>query len=262
MGQEAEQKIEQGKFYANIIYAQTVKVIHITLLHHTWKRNDKLKAIAVKDDKTTVFKKDDKDNDNACVKLIKENLATLKVLNKRYVLMGGYDDKTEKAVKLFQKEYKVEDSDGKAKLHTFERALKETGEVDRNTLLAIDEALENKWKHKGLIHDSWSDNEKLSAIAKGAITISYNVKSENDDNIKLIQANLQKLGLLKGAKLDTDFGKITEANVKGFQRYYDPDKVQTIQDYDRKEWKKPARQNGIVDQQTLLAMDEALLEGW
>jgi peptidoglycan hydrolase-like protein with peptidoglycan-binding domain len=183
---------------------------------------------------------------------------------------------TESAVKLFQERYKPTEDE---RIHDYDKLTGSdsdsgvvdqvgSGIVDQQTLLAMDEALVNGWIYRILRHSSWNTNEVLNKIAiwkadeKDKQNFANDGKSKDDPNVKIIQENLKKLGFLAEIEPVRSFGSKTERAVKIFQLCYKlPEGKEAI----HKELKRPLKDNaklGVVDRQTLLAMDEALMVGW
>jgi peptidoglycan hydrolase-like protein with peptidoglycan-binding domain len=201
------------------------------------------------------------------VKAIQQALLNLNLLPERRSkgVTQNFLDVTQNNVELFQRYYKP--SEVKNQIHKYKRDdLLIDGIVDQNTILAMDEALVNGWKFNKLRHSYWDTNETLNKIAMGTATGNdkkeYKKSAEQDNNVKAIQQALHGLGLLlelKKGEVTSTFGKITEENVELFQRYYKPSEANSqIHKYNRSD----LIINGIVDQNTILAMDEALMNGW
>ncbi|AWY02067.1 hypothetical protein A8139_20585 [Marinomonas primoryensis] len=85
---------------------------------------------------------------------------------------------------------------------------------------------------------------------------SYQKGSAEDQEVKRIQQALLKMDFdLGSTKDDGDFGSKTETAVKLFQENYQAsNNTHAAYSLDN--------QNGVVDQYTLLGLDEALMEGW
>lgn len=127
----------------------------------------------------------------------------------------------------------------------------------------------------------WSKKATLNYIANGHHERTYAKGSKETEDVKLLQEALKKLGYDIGTfgpnkdGIDGDFGSTTEKNIKLFQKEYS-------QDHTKKPPKgitnvtltqsKPSKYsyitllpldvNGVVNQQTLIAMDKALVAGW
>jgi type VI secretion system secreted protein VgrG len=95
----------------------------------------------------------------------------------------------------------------------------------------------------------------LEQLAKNA-GASYQQGSTEGEDVKRIQQALLKMDFNLGpAKDDGDFGLKTETAVKLFQENYQAtNNTHAAYSLDN--------QNGVVDQYTLLGLDEALMEGW
>jgi murein DD-endopeptidase MepM/ murein hydrolase activator NlpD len=198
------------------------------------------------------------------MKIVKDNLIALGVLPKN----AQGEEEIEKAVKRFQEDYSI--CNPKNKLHNYNsfklEVTKNKGTIERHTLLAMDEALKNQWKYNGLLHESWSNNETLNKIAKGTAKAPEKncyKSGDKDENVRLIQNNLKAFGLLSDVNPTTTFfGDKTRQAVKIFQLSYElPEGKEPIHDAIKKPLKKHI-EFGAVDCQTLLAMDEALVNGW
>jgi peptidoglycan hydrolase-like protein with peptidoglycan-binding domain len=255
--------------------AQMTDVKWDVLIHNSWKPQrgggdkiavrKKLNEVAVGlDDQTTVFQKGAQ-NDAGVIDIIKDNLIALSVLSKK---QRDNEEQIEIAVKLFQDNYKI--GDPFRKLHNYKpdgqtSTAFENGQIKRYTLFAMDEALVNGWKCNKLLDDSWSANETLNKIAMGTAKAPEKncyKHGDKDDNVKAIQQALLNLNLLperRSKGVTQNFLDVTQNNVELFQRYYKPSEVKNqIHKYKRDD----LLIDGIVDQNTILAMDEALVNGW
>ena len=114
-------------------------------------------------------------------------------------ITGHYGEKTEAAVKKFQKKYAFEDN----------------GIVDEDTRAALYEAAGITYTASGSSSSSSSSaSSSSSSSVSGSAILRYGTRS--DDVIKL-QQNLTKLGLYTGT-ISGHYGSITEAAVMNFQR--------------------------------------------
>jgi murein DD-endopeptidase MepM/ murein hydrolase activator NlpD len=175
------QVIVAGQFMANRIETQVASVVSATLQDTLWSAKNKedkaykdayiaLDKLA-RDGSTANKKKSFALNDKGKeVELIQEALIKLKVLsesesveaydeivgaNKKLTVStktikyekGVYNEITDRAVQTFQVFYSLEG--GKKKVHTIStRPLGIDGSIDKNTLLAMDEALVNGWEYE------------------------------------------------------------------------------------------------------------------
>lgn len=127
----------------------------------------------------------------------------------------------------------------------------------------------------------WSKQTTLNYVANGHNEKTYAKGSSEREDIKLIQEALKKLGFNIGAfgankdGIDGDYGSTTEDNIKLFQQKYSEDKTKkppkgiTNVSLTRSKPAKysyilllPLEVNGIVNRETLIAMDQALVSGW
>ncbi|WP_112140294.1 type VI secretion system tip protein TssI/VgrG [Marinomonas primoryensis] len=110
-----------------------------------------------------------------------------------------------------------------------------------------------------------SDPILQSSVLKASVALeqlannagpSYQKGSAEDQEVKRIQQALLKMDFdLGSTKDDGDFGSKTETAVKLFQgNYQATNNTHAAYSLDN--------QNGVVDQYTLLGLDEALMEGW
>lgn len=114
-------------------------------------------------------------------------------------ITGHYGEKTEAAVKKFQKKYAFEDN----------------GIVDEDTRAALYEAAGITYTASGSSSSSSSSaSSSSSSSVSGSAILRYGTRS--DEVIKL-QQNLTKLGLYTGT-ISGHYGSITEAAVMNFQR--------------------------------------------
>lgn len=114
-------------------------------------------------------------------------------------ITGHYGEKTEAAVKKFQKKYAFEDN----------------GIVDEDTRAALYEAAGITYTASGSSSSSSSSaSSSSSSSVSGSTILRYGTRS--DEVIKL-QQNLTKLGLYTGT-ISGHYGSITEAAVMNFQR--------------------------------------------
>jgi len=91
----------------------------------------------------------------------------------------------------------------------------------------------------------------LQAIAKG--NKKFYKQGANDEEVKRIQQALKTMNFDLTA--DSDYGPKTKAVIKDFQKKYQPSH-KTHKGY------KVGAADGIVGKNTLLALDEALIDGW
>ena len=127
----------------------------------------------------------------------------------------------------------------------------------------------------------WSKVKSLNYVANGHDERTYIKGSTETEDVKLIQEALKKLGYdvgTFGAKkdgIDGDFGSTTEKNIKLFQKEYSEDNTKkppkgvtnvTLTQSKPAKYSYisllPLEVNGIVNQETLIAMDQALVAGW
>jgi len=97
-----------------------------------------------------------------------------------------------------------------------------------------------------------SNRDKLELLAQGKGALIKN--GNKNDEVKSVQATLLKLEFDIG-RADGDFGKKTEQSIKAFQQEFIPSHS-THPEYEI------GSPNGIVGKNTLLALDEALADGW
>jgi peptidoglycan hydrolase-like protein with peptidoglycan-binding domain len=183
---------------------------------------------------------------------------------------GLYGRNSESVVTLFQQNYKRPDGTDKA-LHIYVIAEDEQGKVGTNTLLALDEALMNDWTYSILKYDDneWRYNDRLREIASGGskqpIKIEdayYNPKSSQKDSpqfikdpaVEIVQKYLLQLKLFEKEDLLEREKGMADHNFKRaielFQRYYKSDDFKQL----------PI--DGFIGKDTLLALDEALVNKW
>ena len=110
-------------------------------------------------------------------------------------ITGHYGEKTEAAVKKFQKKYAFEDN----------------GIVDEDTRAALYEAAGITYTASG---SSSSASSSSSSSVSGSAILRYGTRS---DEVLKLQQNLTKLGLYTGT-ISGHYGSITEAAVMNFQR--------------------------------------------
>ena len=110
-------------------------------------------------------------------------------------ITGHYGEKTEAAVKKFQKKYAFEDN----------------GIVDEDTRAALYEAAGITYTASG---SSSSASSSSSSSVSGSAILRYGTRS---DEVIRLQQNLTKLGLYTGT-ISGHYGSITEAAVMNFQR--------------------------------------------
>lgn len=115
-------------------------------------------------------------------------------------ITGHYGEKTEAAVKKFQKKYAFEDN----------------GIVDEDTRAALYEAAGITYTASGSSSSSSSSaaSSSSSSSVSGSAILRYGTRS---DEVLKLQQNLTKLGLYTGT-ISGHYGSITEAAVMNFQR--------------------------------------------
>lgn len=114
-------------------------------------------------------------------------------------ITGHYGEKTEAAVKKFQKKYAFEDN----------------GIVDEDTRAALYEAAGITYIASGSSSSSSSSaSSSSSSSVSGSAILRYGTRS---DEVLKLQQNLTKLGLYTGT-ISGHYGSITEAAVMNFQR--------------------------------------------
>ena len=114
-------------------------------------------------------------------------------------ITGHYGEKTEAAVKKFQKKYAFEDN----------------GIVDEDTRAALYEAAGITYTASGSSSSSSSSaSSSSSSSVSGSTILRYGTRS---DEVLKLQQNLTKLGLYTGT-ISGHYGSITEAAVMNFQR--------------------------------------------
>ena len=114
-------------------------------------------------------------------------------------ITGHYGEKTEAAVKKFQKKYAFEDN----------------GIVDEDTRAALYEAAGITYTASGSASSSSSSaSSSSSSSVSGSAILRYGTRS---DEVLKLQQNLTKLGLYTGT-ISGHYGSITEAAVMNFQR--------------------------------------------
>ena len=114
-------------------------------------------------------------------------------------ITGHYGEKTEAAVKKFQKKYAFEDN----------------GIVDEDTRAALYEAAGITYTVSGSSSSSSSSaSSSSSSSVSGSAILRYGTRS---DEVLKLQQNLTKLGLYTGT-ISGHYGSITEAAVMNFQR--------------------------------------------
>ena len=113
-------------------------------------------------------------------------------------ITGHYGEKTEAAVKKFQKKYAFEDN----------------GIVDEDTRAALYEAAGITYTASGSSSSSSSSASSSSSSVSGSAILRYGTRS---DEVLKLQQNLTKLGLYTGT-ISGHYGSITEAAVMNFQR--------------------------------------------
>ena len=167
---------------------------------------------------------------------------------------GIFGGGTEAAVKLFQENYQATNS-----THPNYTIDSKNGVVDQYTLLGLDEALIDGWKYVKkdtvLKSDLLKQSEPLNLVASKGETI-YQKGNTNKADVKLIQQALLKMDFEIGQqKDDGDFGDKTVSAIKLFQIHYKVTNA-THPEY------KIGKADGIVGKNTLLGLDEALMDGW
>ena len=109
-----------------------------------------------------------------------------------------------------------------------------------------------------LLHETWSDNDTLLAIADGSSHTLYRNERpfRNIPEVRLIQTHLQELGITTVGRVDGKFGGNSARAVRTFQAQYQRrEDDRALHDY-------ALQVDGVVGKNTLLAMDEALVNGW
>ncbi|HFG2074739.1 TPA: type VI secretion system tip protein TssI/VgrG [Vibrio cholerae] len=113
---------------------------------------------------------------------------------------------------------------------------------------------EEKTPERILKSDLLKPSDELEKLAKRQAS-AYR-QGNNSDEVKLLQEALIKLGFDLGkAGADGDFGSKTKTAIEQFQKSYQPSH-QTHPSY------SIGAVDGIVGKGTLLALDEALMDGW
>ncbi|HGS4450646.1 TPA: type VI secretion system tip protein TssI/VgrG [Vibrio cholerae] len=115
---------------------------------------------------------------------------------------------------------------------------------------------EEKTPERILKSDLLKPSDELEKLAKRQASAYAYRQGNHSDEVKLLQEALIKLGFDLGkAGADGDFGSKTKTAIEQFQKSYQPSH-QTHPSY------SIGAVDGIVGKGTLLALDEALMDGW
>jgi peptidoglycan hydrolase-like protein with peptidoglycan-binding domain len=220
------------------------------------------------------------------VKLIQDALQAMNLLTKleKGKTTETYGSMTAESVTLFQQAYgnpatynenwKTIHSDLKSKLPLDKNA--QSGAVDQWTLLAMDEALMNKWTYSILKYkdkeDKWRNDPTLTSVAEGKAQLKLGAKG---DAVKLIQNALIELGVLSKDETEEDesgkrsikltmgtFDVLARRAVETFQVFYEVGEDSKFVRDDISKKQRPLSIVGHVGKNTILSMDEALINGW
>jgi peptidoglycan hydrolase-like protein with peptidoglycan-binding domain len=264
---EAIAYIEGEDDKRSVSYSAEVKI----LVHDSWKgsKTDQFNMLALGSE-SKKFAVDSNLKENDDVKIIQDNLRLFRLYEGN--IDGKYGDMTKESVNSFRERYKPKEIEEGRRVHkSYDRDQWKDGNgtVDSQTLLAMDEALVNGWKHSVLQYDGqgWKENETLERIARGKDKNKDKIyyKAEEDSQkrtaLRIIQNNFKTLGLLDEEDfLEKDgsgghYDRSTHIAIALFQRRYKNDKDK-IHDY------APLKINGVIEKNTLLAIDEALINKW